>query len=283
MAFTDNCSVFATLHEDAINKVISHMMSQRPSLLNYATRFFARNTHRMCKPIMVAPGLPLNQPLVSLQPYLSVPGTNFGLDYFAQITKLSIDFHPGKTIAIPKELAPPLKDQKIALELEFCIGLGCASPWLLAKIGDDEAATVSPRFAKAKADDFPNSNDEENPIVIKPIPTDGEVIHCFCVKVFAVCSFSEVADKFGRRLKLNLEGLEIVDIAPPGLESILECVIKASLIVGFLPRFRISLDSYALSIGEYGQLAIQATPVSANVPYNPDVSNDRLSLFLNLW
>lgn len=35
MAFTDSSDLFASFHEDGFNRLISHVMQQRPSLFNY--------------------------------------------------------------------------------------------------------------------------------------------------------------------------------------------------------------------------------------------------------
>ena len=41
MAFTDNCDLFASVHEDGVNRVIEHIRRQRPSWFNYATADYA--------------------------------------------------------------------------------------------------------------------------------------------------------------------------------------------------------------------------------------------------
>ena len=43
MAFTDNCDLYAAVHEDGVNLVIRHIMRQRPSLFNYGTSDVAHN------------------------------------------------------------------------------------------------------------------------------------------------------------------------------------------------------------------------------------------------
>ena len=35
MAFTDNCDLYAAVHEDGINLIARHILRQRPSLFNY--------------------------------------------------------------------------------------------------------------------------------------------------------------------------------------------------------------------------------------------------------
>ena len=48
MAFTDNCDLFGAVHEDGVNRVIRHIMRQRPSLFNYATADVAPHAGLWC-------------------------------------------------------------------------------------------------------------------------------------------------------------------------------------------------------------------------------------------
>ena len=48
MALTDDCDLFASLHEDGLNKVVRHVMRQRPSLFNYATPDIIANRELWC-------------------------------------------------------------------------------------------------------------------------------------------------------------------------------------------------------------------------------------------
>jgi len=74
MALTDFCSIFASVHENAINTVVKAVATQRPSLFNYGTPFFVQHRNLMCEKIVVHPKLPPSQPRVGAQ--LPVPGTN---------------------------------------------------------------------------------------------------------------------------------------------------------------------------------------------------------------
>ena len=76
-----------------------------------------------------------------------------------------------------------------------------------------------------------------------PVPVDREHIHCFCLDLFATGRIRIVDNGFGPRLALELEGVEIVDIKPSGLEDSIECLVSATLQLGILPRLRIALDA----------------------------------------
>lgn len=53
MAFTDNCVLFAPSREDGVNRVIAHVMRQRPSWFNCATADVAGKHEPWWKPIQM--------------------------------------------------------------------------------------------------------------------------------------------------------------------------------------------------------------------------------------
>ena len=54
MAFTDHSDLFGSVHEDGIDRVVRHVMRQRPSLFNYATPVFHSRPELFCRPIEAA-------------------------------------------------------------------------------------------------------------------------------------------------------------------------------------------------------------------------------------
>jgi hypothetical protein len=289
MALTDFCSIFASVHEDAINTVVKAVATQRPSLFNYGTPFFVQNPGAMCEKIAVHPKLPPSQPRVGPQPLLPVPGTNglFGLEFCMQVTKLAIDFHEGD-FELPRELGTTLQPQRFALTGRVCAAIACPPRGWLAEAGDAVAGTVRPidPFAALRGKEHDNlavfKPPSDVPKQTIPVPVDRRRIHCFCLDVFAVGGIRIVDNGFGPRLALELEGVEIVDIKPIGLEDSIECLVSATLQLGLLPRLRIALDALTFSLGDYATLAVSPTPVSGNVPFNPDISKDRLSVFIDV-
>lgn len=279
MAATDNCSIFTSVSEGAFNKLVLNVRRQRPSLFNYGTAAFVANPELMCERIEVAAGLPNDQPRVGEQPLLPVPGTAgaWGFQYCAQLSDLRIDFHPGNQFALPPELNP-LKAQRLALQVKVCVGLACPGDDLLQRIEEEVASTVRPIDPRSLLGDKPRP---AAPVEIKPLPVVRGNIRCFCLSLFAVASFKATTDAFGKRLGLALEGVEIVDIQPEGLEGTLECLIETTLRLGLLPRLKVSIDDLIFKLGEFGKLKIGLTPISAKVPFNPSVANDRLSVFID--
>jgi hypothetical protein len=51
MAFTDNCDLYGAVHEQGVNRVIQHLMLQRPSMFNYATADVAGNKELWCEQV----------------------------------------------------------------------------------------------------------------------------------------------------------------------------------------------------------------------------------------
>ena len=288
MALTDFCSIFASVHENAINTVVKAVATQRPSLFNYGTPFFVQHPNLMCEKIVVHPKLPPSQPRVGAQPLLPVPGTNglFALEFCMQVTKLAIDFHKGD-IKLPPELGT-LQPQRFALAGRVCAAIACPPRGWLAEVGDAIAGTVRPidPFAALREKERDNQAvfrpPSDTPKPMFPVPVDREHIHCFCLDLFATGRIRIVDNGFGPRLALELEGVEIVDIKPNGLEDSIECLVSATLQLGILPRLRIALDALTFSLGAYATLVISPTPTSANVPFNPDISKDRLSVFIDV-
>lgn len=147
MAFTDHCNVYGAIHEDGFNKIIQHLMRQRPSLFNYGSQYFASNPNRLCQKIDAHPEvIRRSNPLVSLEDLLPIPGTGglYGMDFCVQLTKAQIDFHPGNAINLPPEL-DPLGRQRAALSAYFCVGLVCPEPRAADYVGDLVAATDTPK------------------------------------------------------------------------------------------------------------------------------------------
>jgi len=131
MAFTDNCDLFAAVHEDGINQVIQHIMRQRPSLFNYASADVTGNRELWCHQIDVTKDVSkFANPFFTVMPPFPVIGSDNPLvltGFCAQLTKALIDFHPGNIINLPAELNPPLKPQRFSLQFIVCGGLVCPS------------------------------------------------------------------------------------------------------------------------------------------------------------
>lgn len=265
MALTDHCDVFGSFHEEGFNRIIHHIQTQRPSVFNYGTQDIINRKDLWCKEIKAHDAVfRFGNPLLTRSPYLPIPGYNgpFGMSYIMQLTKVVIDFHPGNSIILPPELAPPLKEQHFALSATFCVGMGCPDK----------------RYVDDITSKDPQRDDEDR----KEEPTDPtrgfpfEKLNCFCIDIVAVLH----VERQNNYIELKLDGLEIVDIRPEGLENILECYIETIIRLSLLPKLRMSLNNLVFEIENY--VTIEPTPISPNVPFNPSIGDDKVSVFVNL-
>lgn len=267
MALTDNCSVFASLHENGINRFVVHLMQQRPSLFNYATENVIRNPSLLCHAIDAHKVVTQRgNPLITKEPPLPIVGSSYALDWCLQVTDLKIDFHPGNIINLPPELAPPLKAQRFAIAGEICAAVGCP--------GDvDVGQLVPPPHV-----DPAGKHEEEAKTVVLP----SRKLDCFCLKIFGVGHFVR-ATYFGQEyLELRLDGLEIVDVAPVGLENSLECYVKLLIQLTLLPKLRLALKTVSFEIMKPVSATLSFTPISAAVPNNPAVEKDQVKVFIDV-
>ncbi len=292
MAFTDRCDIFGSVHEEGINRVVLHIMQQRPSLFNYATAFFLQRPDLLCERIKAAPEVSkAGNPLFSTQDPLPVLGASvpIGLNWCLQFTDLQIDFHPGNVFNLPRELGK-LSEQRLALRMRGCFGLDCLPESfirdILPRVEAEAVAQRSGRFSDLKV-----LNRGEKPTETFVFPT--QKLLCFCVELYAVLHFEwgPIPGTSQTWLKPRLDGLEVVDLGPAPLEEMVECYIKTVLRLGILPRLAVPIEAMVLNITELMRnqglsigetITLQPTPVPAAVPNNPAVEDDQLKAFVSL-
>lgn len=136
MPFTDRSDLFGAVHEEGINRVVRHIMRQRPSLFNYATPFFRRRPDLLCTPIVADQKvIDARNPLFTVQDPLPILGApvKIGLNFCVQLTDFQIDFHPGNAIQLPPQLGT-LPAQRLALRARACVGIDCPPDDILPDI-----------------------------------------------------------------------------------------------------------------------------------------------------
>ncbi len=275
MALTDHCHVFGAVHEEGINLFVKHIMEQRPSLFNYGTEFFLSDYRRLCCKVNPHPEvLRRNNPVITVEDPIAIPGTNnmFGLNFCVQLSSLQIDLHPGGVFALPPELPSPLAPQTLALRAKFCAGIGCPSERTLSQV-----EAILERLQLREIDNKPR--DKETP-PIRTIAVPHEKVHCFSVELFAVAHLTREMTSNGEAIAVKLDGLEIVDINPKGLENSLECFMTTTLRLAVLPKARITLETLTFELGKL--FTVGPTPISAVVPNNPAVEDNQIKVFLTI-
>lgn len=271
MAFTDDCGLYGALHEDGINRVAEHLMRQRPALFNYGTEDVAGDPDLWCRPIEAAEDVEkFDNPLMTVEPPLPVLGTNYAVDFCLQIAAARIDFHPG-TITLPDELDPPLAEQRFAGLVTVCAGLGCPPEKVVD--GKSNKRVPPPRTERDK-----KKEREEPPKPPRTIVLPTDEMHCFCIDGVAV---GHVVRK-GNDLGARLDGFEIVDITPAGLEDSIECYITLLIKLALIPKLRVALETIVLNIPFVGGLSFSATPAPGIVPHNPAIEDDQVKAFIDV-
>jgi hypothetical protein len=276
VTFTTSSDLYGAAHEDGFNLILRHVMRQRPSWFNYGTAAVAADPKKWCRPIVPAPAVVQRaNPLMAVQDPLELPllGTPFsiGLDFCAQITGLQIDFHPGGAFNLPAELAPPLGAQRFALFGEFCMAIGCPSDRLL----DHLPPLPEPRRPMT-------SGEQRERQPLPPIRLPGEDFECFCLRLYVVGHMELAGPSGSEKLQGFVDGLEIVDIRPEGLESAVECYLRILCRLVLLPRLSIEVSKFVFDLFDLVAVTLTPTPISAAVPNNPAVEDDQVKVFIDV-
>jgi hypothetical protein len=294
VAFTDISDLFASLHEDGINLLLRELMRQAPALFNHATAGFVASEDgeparlELCERIETWKGFdPEVTPLVTVQPPFVIPGSvpPLGLDFCFQVSRLRIDFPPGDVIDLPAELGPALADETLALAGRVCLGLACPDPDAL-RLWSDRIAhdAVLERF-RGEREKEPGGPGQ--PLEPRLLPARGA--DCFCVDFFALARLEIVPHQlpdppggFYRELAIRVAGFELVDLAPEGLEAIVECLIEAMLMTVVLPVVRIPFNAVFLGFDGSPVHLLLAPVLPPAVDANPSLSKDTMQLFVDV-
>ena len=264
MGLTDNSSLYGSIQEQGINIVVQHIMRQRPSLFNYGTAAVRDRPELLCAPIEATQTVrDRKNPLLTIQAPLPVLGTDgaYGLDFCAQLTRAEVDFHPNNVITLPPELAP-LAEQRFAVHGTVCAGIACPDQEIIERIIPQRG---------------PN---DERPREIIVIPTAR--LNCFCLDFVAVGSAQITGAPGSQRLQPKLHGIEIVDIAPAGLENSLECYISLLIQLVIFPKLSVALPDLVFNLLNLATVSISATPSSPALPHNPAIEDDQLKVYINV-
>lgn len=250
MALTNNCDIYAAIHDAGINRIVRHVMEQRPSLFNYGSPMVAKNVSSLCCKIHVAPEVTLAQnPIVTPQDPLDVLGTPYHMDYCVQLARGEIDLHPGNIVNLPAELTPPLPPQRLGLHFKVCAGLGCS------KRGWDEP------------------------------PPDKYVVplSCFSLNLYAIAGCIITGVPGNQVIRPVVDDIEIEELKPEGMAECIECYALHALNRGILPMVGTAASKVAFDMIDLpdstGHIQVSA---STAVPDNPAIEDDQLKLFVDI-
>lgn len=280
MTFTDRSDLFGSVDEEALNRTITWFRRRRPSLFAYATPSIAADWREMLcvDPEPAAVVIDHGDPVVTVEnDLLPIPGTGgaLGLDFAIQITKLLIDLAP-ETVVLPPELGK-LPEQHLSLTLEVCVGMPEIDPDLIIKLSRRLADRPDPKAVQLDRAQQP----ERDKVDAVPIPFRR--LRCCCLTVAAVAHVVRTGSGSTTAVQVVLDGLEVVDITPDCLETDIEQYLWLTLQLAVLPKLRLAIPVITLQLLQgLPSVSFSLTPTDAQLPFNPDISDDRLAVFVDL-
>lgn len=219
MSLTETAEVFASIHEDALNDLLTAFCTDRPRYLVYGSPSFVPAT-TVAETGMSAIGFP------------GVPG---GIQWRITLTIPHVDLFK-QTSPLPPELTLGPGMFSVSLGVELC--LDCRR----LKI-DPRPPRGKPTEKDSKANDDGRRNDRH------PVAE----LTCCRLKVFAVGHIQHVLSSTGEdSIALAVDGVEIVDITPKEVEAVLECllfmILQAVLAEIRLPLRALRAGAFQLSL-----------------------------------
>jgi hypothetical protein len=259
--------LYAAISDDAVNRIIERLHARAPYLFNYVAPSIKLLTDPQGAFIGIAdnwltcsdvePNPPPGIPRYRRIPPLQLPGIAVKLPCSIQLIELKIDFQPSDTIVLPEELLPPLAAQRFAIRAMVQFGLACVP-----------AAAVGFPGLRTFGDNIPVTQFPVLPV---------ESLTCFIVQIFAVGHLT--VDAASQQITMQVDGLEILDVAPPGFEEAIECYLIAMLKGAILPGLVLALQT--IPINTLGLTAVTPT-LTPGLPNNPAVEQNELRVWLDL-
>jgi hypothetical protein len=258
VSLTSGADLFIGLAESAFQHIVPAVKSQRPSIFNYATPWFAAHQKEFCHPIpSPANGAPVFTPVSGF----SLGGDKLPLiEYVLQIVDLKIEFSDG-TFPLPTGMSP-LPVGKFAIELD--ISLRFVVPII--------AAALLPCPGDGASGALPVSGVTES--------------HCVDLSAFAVGTMWFKQCHKGVDFAVLADAVSIPQLAPPGLREMLEASLLLWLNGQILPglwakigRIPIDLTNSLPPSAPHKFIFIALTPTARNP--NPYLHAHELDLYFN--
>lgn len=225
MSLTETETVFAGIHEDALNDMLTAFCIGRPRYLAYGSPAFvpATTVAETTMPAIAFPGVPGG---IHWRLRLSIPR----IDLFKQTTPL-----PPPLVLNPGQFSAQI-------DAELCI--------------DCRRIKIDPKPPRPKDHGQQTHGNPDNP------PRDDvhppSELTCFKLQLFVIGHIEHVVASTGEdAIAFAVDAVEIVDIRPDELESFLECLmfmILQAVLAGIrlpLPALRAGAFSLALVVGPF--------------------------------
>ncbi|HEX6561365.1 MAG TPA: hypothetical protein VF016_04995, partial [Nitrososphaera sp.] len=125
-----------------------------------------------------------------------------------------------------------------------------------------------------------------------PVTLPTTRLECFCLDLFATAGCKITGVVGNQRIEPRVDGIEIVDLKPEGLENAIECYARLVLNHGIFPpiaefasNLAFGLFDIPSSSGSSDDVQISGdiqVSASTTVPNNPAIEDDQLKTFINL-
>lgn len=186
MSLTQAQRVFASIHESALNDLLTAFFKARPRYLRYGSPAFVANTNVTATQMAV----------------IAFPGLPGGIDWAVSFSTPRIDLFK-QTEALPPQLTLPPGGFSLRTDVELCINC-----------------------AKRRDDRKPGRNDDQK----DPRQEGLDQVTCTKLQVFATGHMDSWSDASGNgEIRFRVDAVELVDITPNSLESVLECLMRMLL------------------------------------------------------
>jgi hypothetical protein len=221
MSLTETSGVFASAHESALNDVVVAITSARPHLLSYGSPAFT-------------PASTVND---TQMPAIGFPGTG-GIEWHVRFSPPEVDLYDQDT-PLPPQLTLPKGALSVHTKVELCVD--CTRGGATDTGKPDPANRDDRRWQEGK----------------------GRTVHPLCcvLEIFAVGHLVGTTADGQPAVALALDAVEIVDIAPDDLESVLECLL-GTILRAVLATIRLPLA--ALRAGMFTLTPTQLPAIDAD-------------------
>ena len=202
MSLTQAADVFASIHEDALNDLITAIATDRPRLLVYGSPAFV-------------PVTTVSETRMDAIPF---PGIAGGIEWRVRFDTPHIDLFD-QDDPLPSELTLNPERFSVRIGMELCL--------------DCRRIKIDPRpKPRDDHDDHDASDKDRHPL---------RAATCCKLEVFAIGRLMRVSTTSGEdAITFEVDAVEIVDIKPDEVEAVLECLIFM-ILQAVLATFRVPL------------------------------------------
>ncbi|MBI2242443.1 MAG: hypothetical protein HYU55_00255 [Nocardioides sp.] len=230
MSLTETSEVFVAVEESALNDLITAVCTTRPHLLDYGSPAF----------------VPASSVSATQMAPIPFPGSP-GLQWSVRLSTPVLDLFK-QDVALPPELSLGAGQFSLSTRVRLCVD--CASRGRNEPPGEDPKGHDHPEHDPKDPD---HRDDRDDPLWPDDRDDWGKARNpvCCVLDVFAVGHLVSTWAGGQQAIGFALDSVEIVDIEPNALESVIEClltmVLRSVLATLSLPVTALELGAFTLT------------------------------------